>query len=50
MNYVLENISKNYELIGFTFANLISSVIQWILFIILLVKSRKEINKEQANE
>ncbi len=43
-------LSKNYELIGFTFANLISSVIQWILFIILLVKSRKEINKEQANE
>ncbi len=43
-------LSKNYELIGFTFANLISSVIQWILFIVLLVKSRKEINKEQVNE
>lgn len=43
-------LSKFNGLVGFTTANLISKIILWLSFIVLLIKSRKEINKEQTNE
>ena len=33
--------SKNYGLVGFTIANLISKIFLWILFIVLLITSSK---------
>ena len=35
-------LSKNYGLMGFAFANLVSKAVLWISFIILLTRTKKE--------